>query len=805
MVIWIGMVAFRSLVGLGTACAVLLASPVQAATVARVAAGPAGVRGVPAAVVSAPGLSSDRLSLVSLTPSSLAGSFLAAPVPIPAPGLSALPAPAAPAPAPPSAVLGLALSQPGEPLAVNGVAVPTAQAVADLPAAAAKESGDRVMDAVLSQASPAAAASTAPEPSAETLPRPRLARRLAVYASRIWHLHYPWRDWGHVSGDMASDDKVKATNGEHPVESLRAVLDRTGWKPENPAGFSVSFTAALMEIARKLWGEGWIKRWREAFSWRTGRGSPRMEMLLTGFHFMYGLLPWGPAADALVRWNVGYHETLMREYWGPPAPGQMRIFRPPEVGFSPELVPALVKAGVQVVVVDSHHISRSLQGYDASGMPNVSPPNPADQRNRSPYPVDYQTTGKDGRLTKDALPYSYLPHWLRYTDPADGKQYKLIVFPMTGGPSYIAGYQDFPTELVDNAAKSGLDGRPLAMALDTDGDNAWGGGYSSYMESTPRLAQWLDSNGHHFGTIQEYLARYPVPEDDVLDWVEPGAWPNADWGSPQLHRWLWPPIAPGPQGRPVFTPSAWNFKLQFHALLTMAVHYLLQGEAALKARDPGWKTDMGRIVKADAGAARNPWEAAVQAVLRAFDSGHVYYGPETDLVQWPLRAAKAAVDAVLPLLAGRSFAAPTIWGPSRFPWNPGGENRGELYGWQSRQYGPEFDVFGFAFSAAGLKRVELKWRVSKDGRTAPRAEDLVYGEAAGWQSTAMELRDPYGQVEWKGLPQSERVAQLPQLAHARVAAGEDVLVDYYIEAEGQDGRVQRSPIAHVWVGRPAGR
>jgi hypothetical protein len=63
------------------------------------------------------------------------------------------------------------------------------------------------------------------------------------------------------------------------------------------------------------------------------------------------------------------------------------------------------------------------------------------------------------------------------------------------------------------------------------------------------------------------------------------------------------------------------------------------------------------------------------------------------------------------------------------------------------------------------------------------------------------MRDSYDQVDWKGLPQEERVSALPKLAHAHVSPGENVLVDYYIEAQDQDGRVQRSPISHVWVGK----
>lgn len=794
--------------------------------------------------VAPPGSIGSRLSGLNTAPSlstlnSLPGLSAPAAAPKPSSPIQVQTQAAVPIAAPQQLTPSLRIEQKAGAVAVNGVEVPTAAQVGNMESGQAKESGDAVMDAVLGlksrpsagavevDASPSVTPSglSAPEASSPAHPavpsvQPRASERPSffaalaravrslfsqpvVYGLRILHLHYPHRAWDRIAGDMAADDKTKATNGEHPVGALREILNRTGWSPDNPAGLSISFTPALMEIARRLWGMSWTQRWREAIGWRTASGAPRMEMLLTGFHFLYGLLPWGQAADALVRWNVQYHQLLMKEFWGDPAPKQMKIFRPPEVGFSPEMVPALVKAGVQVVIVDSHHISRALKGYDASGMPNLPPPNKADQRNQSPYPANYYTSGKDGRNTKDVVPYSLLPHWLRYTDPSDGKEYKIIVFPMTGGPSYISGYQDFPNEVVQDIAKFAAQGRPLVMGLDTDGDNAWGGGYSSYMESMPRLAHWMDTNGHQFGTVQEYLTRFPVPADDVIDWVEPGAWPNADWGTPQLTRWLWPPVKMQGVPKPEFDPSAWNFKLQFHALLTMAVHWLLQGEAAMKKAVPGWELDMARVVKADTAPDATPLEKAVQLVLRSFDSGHVYYGTEPEFLHIPVLAAKAAQDAARALMGqDASHIPPTIWGPSRFPWNPGGENRGEVYGWRSHVYGPEFDAYGFVYAGAGLKRVELKWRAASDGRTSPGAENLSYGEAAGaWNSAKMELKDPYPQAEWSGLPQKDRVQELPRMAHARVSPGTEKLVDYFIEAEDAQGRIQRSPIMHAFVGR----
>ena len=155
-----------------------------------------------------------------------------------------------------------------------------------------------------------------------------------------------------------------------------------------------------------------------------------------------------------------------------------------------------------------------------------------------------------------------------------------------------------------------------------------------------------------------------------------------------------------------------------------------------------------------------------------------------------------------------SLVAPTIWGPTRFPWNPGGENRGEVYGWRSHTYGPVFDAYGFVYSASGLKRVELKWRASTDGRTSPSNENLLYdkpGPGVGeWNAAKMELNDPTPQAEWGGLAQKDRIQEMPNLAHAHVSPGSDVLVDYYLEAEDAQGRIQKSPIMHVYVGKTQG-
>lgn len=53
----------------------------------------------------------------------------------------------------------------------------------------------------------------------------------------------------------------------------------------------------------------------------------------------------------------------------------------------------------------------------------------------------------------------------------------------------------------------------------------------------------FDLKGYVATTVQQYLAQFPLDEQDVVH-VEDGGWvnPDGDFGSPQSLKWNWPLI-----------------------------------------------------------------------------------------------------------------------------------------------------------------------------------------------------------------------------------------------------------------------
>jgi hypothetical protein len=83
----------------------------------------------------------------------------------------------------------------------------------------------------------------------------------------------------------------------------------------------------------------------------------------------------------------------------------------------------------------------------------------------------------------------------------------------------------------------------MLITLGHDGDNAFGGGYSYYMESVPAIHQ---SSCHaRLRTNHRSRVSQPItlpPQNDIVH-VEDGAWINADgdFGDPDFPNWMWPP------------------------------------------------------------------------------------------------------------------------------------------------------------------------------------------------------------------------------------------------------------------------
>ena len=118
----------------------------------------------------------------------------------------------------------------------------------------------------------------------------------------------------------------------------------------------------------------------------------------------------------------------------------------------------------------------------------------------------------------------------------------------------------------------------------------------------------------------------------------------------------------------------------------------------------------------------------------------------------------------------------------------------------------DFHVWTFVHDVSGLARIELKVRTDADGANDPATTvNETYAGGAGvsaWTSLPMTLRAmpqgepwPLNEIDFTVLP-----THIADQAWVEVAGYENVLLDYYVEAEDQNGLITRSPIQHVWVG-----
>jgi hypothetical protein len=75
-----------------------------------------------------------------------------------------------------------------------------------------------------------------------------------------------------------------------------------------------------------------------------------------------------------------------------------------------------------------------------------------------------------------------------------------------------------------------------------DGDNAWSGGYSYYMEWIQNFASQASARGYEPTTVEQFLQEFPPDPNDIVH-VEDGGWvyADSDFGSPIFINWHWPP------------------------------------------------------------------------------------------------------------------------------------------------------------------------------------------------------------------------------------------------------------------------
>src|SRR5581483_7814193 len=276
---------------------------------------------------------------------------------------------------------------------------------------------------------------------------------------------------------------------------------------------------------------------KDAKGWLTSGGKPRMDM--TNFTYHHSLAPL--LSDETLEMELRIHMRQAQIFWGDPA---SKGFFPAETCFSEHIIPVLKKVGINWSVVANNHLTRSCSDFPlviGSEGENCDLPNKADQIN--PAANNYKRIQIDrGCSPTAALPFAFQVHYARYVDPSTGTESKLIVVPSDQALGWKDSYSTWDLGLMDSLKAVNNPSKPALAMFAHDGDNAWSGGYSYYMEWVNNFASQANSRGYEPTTVEQFLADYPPDTSDVVH-VEDGGWVYADgdMGSPMFINWHWPP------------------------------------------------------------------------------------------------------------------------------------------------------------------------------------------------------------------------------------------------------------------------
>lgn len=705
-----------------------------------------------------------------------------------------------------------------------------------------------------------------------------------VYVSRFWHNHQPiyWPEWNN-NGSQTSRvqyawDSIVMKPGQnygglspsqHPENNLNDIFgndDRRNAYQSGPrnslagidtrGGFAISYSGSLIDNVRQLggynqlgYGSGWNNGYKEARGWKTPSGSTRMD--LVGFTYHHSLAPLLP--KSVFRKELQIFKQAWWKAWG----GQSDLgdhskgYFPTEMAYSRSIIDVLVDEGYQWVIVPSHHISRTSPSYNDRANPggsyNIysSPPNKADQIGPRFDDASQWWYGEPnpGNAAWNVSPYAYQLHKVKYVNPETGAEKTMIAVPSDDVLSYRFGYANEGIGKINDhiAPYAGDAGNPVIVMPATDGDNAWGGGSSSWQEATPQFFNDSKNTGYHPSTPQDFVNAFGASATPAH--IEDGAWifPEMDYGSPYFLKWIEPPVAtvanrgvttvPGTQ-IDMETPG---FALKFYsyAPLMAGANWCETAEQILK--DEGGSVQAWKIQAPydwnGTWNSPNEVELAWHIFLNGLDSGFNYYGGlGNDDEMKPGLATRRAVEKLEPWINANNRRSqdrtpPTVLKPQRFPYNPGAYT----FGWFNnvpgvntaflKRMNSDFYVWTHAYDLSGIPEgsVKLKIRMDHDGVNpldSNQNETYAGGSEVGeWQTIVMTRRElpktraalnaaaANAQIDYFLPVQDDAVADyyFAHITDQNLPGFRSKLLDYYIEATDSLGNVSKSDIQHVWV------
>ena len=645
-----------------------------------------------------------------------------------------------------------------------------------------------------------------------------------LHTSWLWHLHQPiyWPERRVSGGDHyeAAWDTIQQQNGGrlHPSPEVLANIfglsDRVAAYQSRPrdalnsllgyanAGAQMSYSGALMENVQSLGSNnqlGYAPNWnsfnQQARGWTTSGGKPRLD--LVNFTYHHALAPL--ISDETLEMELRIHRRQMEIFWGT-SPADSRGYFPAETCFSERMIPILNKVGIAWSVVANNHLTRSCADFPlatGSGGENCDIPNLADQLNPAQGASNYKRISIErGCSPSAAMPFAFQVHYAHYVDPNTGAESRVMVVPSDQALGWRDSYSTWDAGLLGDLAALNNPAKPALALFAHDGDNAWSGGYSYYMEWVNNFASQAAGLGYSPSTVEQFLQENPPDSNDVVH-VEDGGWvfADGDFGSPMFINWHWPPGYSTNGGNVVDPSAGTSDKADNWRVITATENRVKTAQqiAAVtpridQVRDPGSFSTTPNTV-----------ELGWHYYLASLDSGFVYYGCHDDECQRAVVAQSNAVRNVNGILAANPSSdttPPTVFLPQRHPWNPGGTNFGVQYGYkQTVATNSDFWIWTYAYDVSGITNVTLKFRL--DGMNPP-ASDQFKTYAGGL------LAGP-----WLGSNMTKRVVApiigvTPQYIadyyYAKVTGITNSFVDYYVSATDSLGNIYKSPIQHVWVG-----
>ena len=559
------------------------------------------------------------------------------------------------------------------------------------------------------------------------------------------------------------------------------------------------------KYANPAWGEPWRRSYASHF---TNGGFRALDMVHFSGHHTMGPLVGG---DYLLKELINHNVTTAQSFFLGEDYRSSHGFFPTELGFSTRIIPALRRLGISWSPIGNVHFSRTLVDYPYLNDPGVdtlvSPPNRADLRNVSNQGrwVARSMTNEQ-QVTHNKFPYAAIPHWVRHVDPNDGHEERIAGIPVEQAASWEEGYLGSAraTFLSEFDSVEQTKGRKPFFVIAHDGDNSSGRAGSIETWRAAYNVTYAEKGVRAMG-IDEYLAAYPIPADDVVH-VQDGSWIDTRDSSadPSWYHWhlpfgVWAGQLEGLNkahgttyrarsdfsgrtiGHMVSFEYGYNFQERNYALLMPVLNYARTAEQIWLDSHPNYyqpKSARERELtypgnqlnpvmysypikgdpEQDYQGGANPAELAWYFLLPAMDSGFGYYDENVDDHVKPTLAFNQSLFFARPYVENKlsqDRTGPSLFWPQRYPYNPGSVNTSKAEGWAKLYADTSFAIYTYGYDVNQISDMTVMIRThSEKSMDAQDKTADVYDPASldsdpaidasrvgDWQRFTMKNRD----------------------------------------------------------------